>query len=249
MVDRHRVAPCIRSDLLIGRRVRIWAIFADDQVTPDTRGYERLHILHSLYHCLDVVVVAQNVGVNQGLVEGVGRREGERATRERGEYGGKGGHEAATRGKGNWTKADKVVLVEDVDVSSTWAGRGVSVGLVSSRVGGELEEALNITRGDHVDTLTSRFPLRKAGLELIRVASEVVGCLSGVDLVVVSEEWMVGQVLANIRKVNDGVDSDLGERSLVANTREQENLRSTNGASSEDDLVLGLEREALAYCR
>lgn len=52
---------------------------------------------------------------------------------------------------------------------------------------------------------------------------------------------MVVEVLANSGEINNDRDVDAGEESRVANTRDLQDLRSVNGSSRKDDLLLRLD--------
>lgn len=52
---------------------------------------------------------------------------------------------------------------------------------------------------------------------------------------------MIVEVLANSGKINNDRDVDAGEESRVANTRDLQDLRSVNGSSRKDDLLLRLD--------
>jgi len=52
---------------------------------------------------------------------------------------------------------------------------------------------------------------------------------------------MIVEVLANSGEINNDRDVDAGEESRVANTRDLQDLRSVNGSSRKDDLLLRLD--------
>lgn len=52
---------------------------------------------------------------------------------------------------------------------------------------------------------------------------------------------MIVEVLANTGEINNDRDVDAGEESRVANTRDLQDLRSVNGSSRKDDLLLRLD--------
>lgn len=252
-------------DLLIGLDGRAGEDLHGLGGSDGRHGLEPAHVLEGLNHDVEIERVGESAEVNLGEIEGVAGLEINEATRE----GLLEGKSTATSTTGNLSSsgfgrskhAEEKSLLESItgldgDVNAT---AEVLRRRLEETLGDDLcsvDQASNLLEGDEGEqavTLTNGERTSLVGSVL--GDGSIIGRISRDDLGDVTARWGVGhdggaehggvilEVLTNTGKVDDGLDSVAAQLGLGADTRELQDARSVDGASSHDDLTGSLDSQ------
>ena len=213
----------------------------------------------ALAHGDDVEVVGEEVEVDVGLLEGVGAVESDRSgLGDRAHQVDDDSQVLALFGSGEMplegaTKhADKVefevgLALGTEGVSTTVGGLGCAVFLVLLKVVVDTGEADQLEETRTNGTGVVLFVGVDGGLILGALAQEdIVHAEAILDLEDEWHTWVVDEVLADVARVDNGVDAMALQLAGGANAAEHEQLRSLENTLGQDDLTAGIEAQLIA---
>lgn len=214
---------------------------------------------NTLSHGNQIQVIGEKVDVDVGLLEGVRRVERDGAApREGTQQIDNDGHVIALGGRGDVPlegvaeHGHKVNL--EVRLAAGTKGVDAAIGLLEGNVLGRLLEVLVDAReADELEETAGQGPLvlpavrRGSGILLQTGPEEVVLEAKAVlELEDVGEDGVIEEVLADVLRLDHGVDAKLGQLGLGADAGEHQQLGGLVDAERDNDLMLRAERVDLA---